>query len=203
MLGALAVLPACARGMTARPTIAPVAADPRTVPGVAITGLIVNGVTSHPLVGAIIELDGRPHAESGPDGRFRIDDVPIGLHLLSTRAPKFRKRVQPVSIVAPNPDPDIGARNDFIVLLFAPSAYFDGFPGIGNTATCRSPVDCPGPEVCMMNNFREMDAPTCTVPTPCRAESDCKLGQQCEPVSLASGEELRVCQGQPAPEVSP
>ena len=54
-----------------------------------------------------------------------------------------------------------------------------------------------------MTNFKEGDAPSCTVPVTCRSESDCKLGQQCEPVTLVSDAELRVCQGQPAPEGEP
>ena len=54
-----------------------------------------------------------------------------------------------------------------------------------------------------MNNFKEVDAPACIVPTVCKTEADCKLGQQCEPVTLLSKAELRVCQGQPAPEVEP
>jgi hypothetical protein len=187
----------------APPVVPPMATGSVSVSAVAITGLIVNGVNSRPLVGVIIDLDGRPRAESGPNGRFRIDDVPVGMHLLSTRAVKFRARIQPVSIIVPNDDPDIGPRNDFIVLLFAPSAYFDGFPRLGDTPPCRTHRDCPSQQVCMMNNFREMDASACTVPKPCATEADCKLGQQCEPVELPSGDEMRACHGQPAPEVGP
>jgi hypothetical protein len=170
---------------------------------VSVTGIIVNGVTSRPLVGAIIDIDGHMKVESGPDGRFRIDEVPVGPHLLATRAVRFRSRVQPVEIIVPDTDPEAGRRNDFIVLLFAPSEYFATFPALGNTPPCRSERDCPPSQICLMNNFREVDAPACTVPRRCSTEADCKLGQQCEPVTVASGDQMRVCHGQPAPEVDP
>jgi hypothetical protein len=172
-------------------------------PHVSITGLIVNGVTSRPLVGAIVDIDGHMQVESGPDGRFRIDDVVVGPHLLSTRATKFRARIQPVDIVVPDADAEAGRRNDFIVLLFAPSAYFEGFPALGSTPPCRSDGECGKGQICLMNNFREMDAPACAVPKSCASEADCKIGQQCEPIRVASGQEMRVCHGQPAPEVDP
>ncbi|MEP6654359.1 MAG: carboxypeptidase-like regulatory domain-containing protein [Myxococcales bacterium] len=168
---------------------------------VAITGLIVNGVTARPLPGAIIDLDDRPRlSETGPDGRFRLDDIPVGVHLLGARAQHFRSRLQPVNIVVPDGNAE-GARNDFIVLLFAPSGYFAGFPPLGSTPACRNEAECAPGRVCLMTNFKEGDAPVCSVPVHCRTESDCKLGQQCEPVTLMSGEEPHVCQGQPAPEV--
>lgn len=198
-LGLAPVLAACAGHAPAPPPVTPA---PPPVP-VAVTGLIVNGVTSRPLVGAIVDIDGHRQVESGPDGRFRIDEVPTGQHLLAARAPKFRARIQPVDIVVPDDDPEAGRRNDFIVLLFAPSPYFDVFPSLGNRAPCRSHQECAAGEICLMNNFKEMDAPACAVPKPCRSEADCKIGQQCEPVRVASGEELRVCHGQPAPEVEP
>ena len=199
-LGALQAT--CAVKTMARPPV--VAASVVPAPRLAITGVIVNGVTARPLVGAIIDLDGRPRAESGPDGRFRIDDVPVGLHLLATRAAKFRARVQPVTIALPDhQDAEDARSNDFIVLLFPPSAYFDDFPPLGNAPTCLVDKDCPPRQLCLMNNFKEIDAPACAVPKICKTEADCKLGQQCEPVTLASGQELRVCHGQPAPEVAP
>ena len=170
---------------------------------VTVTGIIVNGVTSRPLPGAIIDIDGHMKTESGIDGRFRIEEVPVGDHLLATRATKFRARIQPVEIVVPDADPEAGRRNDFIVLLFAPSDYFSTFPALGSTPPCRSERDCPAQQICLMNNFREVDAPACTVPRRCASEADCKIGQQCEPVRVASGEEMRVCHGQPAPEVDP
>jgi hypothetical protein len=183
---------------------------PKAAPGppapavrVAVTGIIVNGVTSRPLPGAIIDIDGHMKTESGANGRFQIDDVPVGDHLLATRATKFRARIQPVEIVVPDADPEAGRRNDFIVLLFAPSDYFSAFPALGNTPPCRSERDCPAQQICLMNNFREVDAPACAVPRRCASEADCKIGQQCEPVRVASGEEMRVCHGQPAPEVDP
>jgi hypothetical protein len=184
------------------PPVSP--ATPPPVPRVSVSGVIVNGVNARPLIGAIIELDGRPRAESGADGRFRFDDVPVGPHLLSTRVPKFRPRVQPVAIVMPDPlDTEGGRRNDFIVLLFAPSAYFDGFPPFGDAPPCLKDSDCPPRQLCLMNSFKEIDASSCAVPKICATEDDCKLGQQCEPVTLQSGEETRVCHGQPAPEVTP
>ena len=179
------------------------AGPPAPPPLVAVTGIIVNGVTSRPLPGAIIDIDGHMKTESGADGRFHIDDVPVGDHLLATRATKFRARIQPVEIVVPDSDPEAGRRNDFIVLLFAPSDYFSTFPALGDTPPCRSERDCPAAQICLMNNFREVDAPACTVPRRCASEADCKIGQQCEPVRVASGEEMRVCHGQPAPEVDP
>ena len=202
IVGTLPGLPACTAAHVAPPPVAPLSPPP--VPRVAITGVIVNGVNARPLVGAIIDLDGRPRAESGPDGRFKFDDVPVGMHLLATRMAKFRARVQPVAIVMPDPlDTEGARRNDFIVLLFAPSAYFDGFPALGDVPPCLTDGDCPRHQLCLMNNFREIDASACAVPKICVTENDCKLGQQCEPVTLASGEELRVCHGQPAPEVTP
>jgi hypothetical protein len=199
-VGALG-LPGCAH-QPAPPAVKP-AARPAPTKRVTITGLIVNGVTSRPLVGAIIELDGIPRAESHPDGRFQIEEVTVGTHLLASRAPRFRPRIQPVAIIDANPDPDSGPRNDFIVLLFAPSAYFDTFPAFGASRPCKTNTDCPNAQICMMNNFKETDAPACTIPTACATETDCKLGQQCEPITLESGEEVRVCHGQPAPEVDP
>lgn len=197
---AAALIPA---GCTARkPPVVP-ALPPPPPALVDVTGIIVNGVTSRPLPGAIIDIDGHMKTESGPDGRFRIEAVPVGPHLLATRATKFRSRVQPVEIIVPDTDPEAGRRNDFIVLLFAPSDYFSAFPALGDTPPCRSDRDCPQQQICLMNNFREVDAPACTVPRRCSTEGDCKLGQQCEPVRLASGEEMRVCHGQPAPEVDP
>ena len=203
-LGLMPAVPSCA-GLAARP--APTApAPPAAVARVSITGMIVNGVTSRPLKGAILDLDDHPgRSESGLDGRFRIDDVPIGPHLLTARAQRFRSRTQPVKIVAADPasDPESGPRNDFIVFLFAPSGYFDSFPRLGAAPPCRNEADCPANQICLMNNFREMDAPSCTLPAICKTEADCRLGQQCEPITLLSNEELRVCQGQPAPEVEP
>lgn len=200
---ALAIVAALApAGCAAKPPPVP-ALPPPPPPLVEVTGIIVNGVTSRPLPGAIIDIDGHMKTESGTDGRFRIEEVPVGPHLLATRAPKFRSRVQPVEIIVPDTDPDAGRRNDFIVLLFAPSDYFSAFPALGDTPPCRSDRDCPPQQICLMNNFREVDAPACTVPRRCGSEADCKVGQQCEPVRLASGEEMRVCHGQPAPEVDP
>jgi hypothetical protein len=191
-------LSACAATAGNRPAAGASATAPARV---AITGLIVNGVTARPLPGAIIDLDDRPRlSETGADGRFRLDEVPVGVHLLGARAQHFRSRLQPVTIVVPDPNTEGGARNDFIVLLFAPSGYFAGFPRLGSTPTCRTEVDCTPGQVCLMTNFKEGDAPVCSVPVYCRTEFDCKLGQQCEPVTLRSGEEPHVCQGQPAPE---
>ena len=191
-MGALTGLPACAGRSHARPAV-------------AISGLIYNGVTSHPLDGAIVELDGRPLTVSSSDGRFRIEGVPVGLHLLGTRTGQFRARVQPVIIQASDVDAarEGVRRNDFIVPLFPPSSYFDAFPPRGDLPVCRTDADCPRGQICLMNNFREIDAPACAVPRVCATEADCAPGQQCEPVTLASGEELRVCHGQPAPEASP
>ncbi len=203
-VGSLPVTPACASATPVAPPVPAAVAPPPA--RVSITGMIVNGVTSRPLVGAILDLDDRlRRSESGTDGRFRIDDVLTGNHLLTARAPRFRARTQPVTIVAPDPlaDGDSGPRNDFIVFLFAPSGYFDGFPRLGATPPCRTDADCPSGQICLMNNFKEVDAPACIVPTVCKTEADCKLGQQCEPVTLLSKAELRVCQGQPAPEVEP
>jgi hypothetical protein len=197
--GLLAAFAAC----TAHAPVPVPVAPPVPPPHVSITGLIVNGVTSRPLVGAIVDIDGHMQVESGPDGRFRIDDVAVGPHLLATRAHKFRSRIQPVDIIVPDADPEAGRRNDFIVLLFAPSPYFDGFPVLGSTPPCRSDGECAKGQICLMNNFREMDAPACAIPKACSSETDCKIGQQCEPIRLASGEEMRVCHGQPAPEVEP
>jgi len=197
--GFWAVLAACTGHAPAPVPVAPAAPPPH----VSITGLIVNGVTSRPLVGAIVDIDGHMRVESGPDGRFRIEDVPVGRHLLATRATKFRARIQPVDIIVPDEDPEAGRRNDFIVLLFAPSPYFEGFPVLGSTPPCRSDGECATGQICLMNNFREMDAPACAVPRACSSEADCKIGQQCEPIRVASGAEMRVCHGQPAPEVEP
>ncbi|MES1206916.1 MAG: carboxypeptidase-like regulatory domain-containing protein [Pseudomonadota bacterium] len=199
-----ALLPVMATCASPAPPPPVTAASPSgPVARITVTGFIVNGVTARPLVGAIVELDGRPRAESGPDGRFRIDDVLVGSHLLTARAARFRTRIQPIATVVPSAEQDSGPRNDFIVLLFAPSAYFDGFPPLGDKPPCQADADCPGVEICLMNNFREMDAPACASPKICGTEADCKLGQQCEPVRLKSGEDARVCQGQPAPEVDP
>jgi len=204
-LGALTAGPGCA-GPRVAPIAAGAAGKEMVQPRVAITGMIVNGVTARPLAGAIIDLDDRPgRAESGKDGRFRVDEVPVGMHLLTARSPHFRTRAQPVKIVAPEGDQDVdsGPRNDYIVLLFAPSAYFEAFPSLGAAPRCVTDADCGKQQICLMNNFREMDAPSCTLPKLCRTEADCKLGQQCEPIVLRSMEEVRVCQGQPAPEVEP
>ncbi len=206
MMGALGVLPAACAGKAATRTPATMNATTSAVPvpGVALTGVIVNGVNARPLAGAIIDLDGRSRGESGPGGRFKIEDAPLGTHLLATRVANFRPRVQPVSIVLPeHQDAEDARPNDFIVLLFPPSAYFDEFPSLGTAPTCRTDQDCPVRQLCLMNNFKEIDAPTCAVPRICKTETDCKLGQQCEPVALPSGKELRVCRGQPAPEVTP
>lgn len=204
MVGSLPGLPACTAAHVSRPPSPALAASPPQVPRVGISGVIVNGVNARPLVGAIIELDGQPRAESGADGRFKLDDVPVGQHLLATRAAKFRARVQPVTIVLPDPlDTEGGRRNDFIVLLFAPSAYFDGYPALGNVPPCLTDADCPPHQLCLMNSFKEIDTAACAVPKLCASESDCKLGQQCEPTTLPTGQEVRVCHGQLAPEVTP
>lgn len=197
---ALPLFAGCAGAATHAPPAPPPAAPPARV---SIGGLIVNGVTSRPLPGAIIDVDGHMKTESGPDGRFHIEEVPVGPHLLATRATRFRPRIQPVEIVIPDADPEAGRRNDFIVLLFAPSEYFSAFPALGATPPCRSDLDCPPKQICLMNNFKEVDAPACAVPRRCSTEADCKIGQQCEPFRGATGEEMRVCQGQPAPEVDP
>ena len=166
--------------------------------------MILNGITARPLPGAIIDLDDRSGlSETGADGRFHLEDVAIGVHLLGARALHFRSRVQAVNIRVADTDLEVGPHNDFIVLLFAPSGYFAGFPPLGATAPCRTEADCHVGQICLMTNFKEGDAPSCTHPVVCRSESDCKLGQQCEPVTLLSGVELRVCQGQPAPEGEP
>ena len=58
----------------------------------------------------------------------------MGVHLLGARALHFRSRVQAVNIRVPDPDSELGPHNDFIVLLFAPSGYFAGFPPLGAAA---------------------------------------------------------------------
>jgi hypothetical protein len=193
--GALGIVSACATAPAASPPV------PGPPPATEVTGMIVNAVTGRPLAGASIDVDGRASADSGDDGRFRLGEVPTGLHLMTIRRTGFRTRVQPAEIALPRADDDVGPSNDFIVLLFAPSAYFDSFPPRGATPPCRTEADCKAGELCLMASFKDADAPACTVPVTCGSERDCKIGQQCEPVTLRSGEKPRVCQGRPAPEV--
>jgi hypothetical protein len=199
---ALAATPGATSGCASRAPLERSGA-PRPVPTVEVTGLILNGVTARPLPGASVDLDGWARAQSGPDGRFRVEAVPVGGYLLTTTRPGFRNRVQPVHIADPQPGPDgePGPRNDFIVLLFAPSDYFNSFPTRGGAPACKTEADCASGQICLMINFREADASACTAPTRCESEHDCKIGQQCEPLTLQSGQVLRVCHGQPAPEV--
>jgi hypothetical protein len=195
---ALGAMPACAANTPLERS-----AEPRPVPTVEVTGLILNGVTARPLPGASVQLDGWARGESGPDGRFRIGAIPVGTYLLAASRSGFRNRVQPVHIVVPGPgsESDTGARNDFIVLLFTPSDYFNSFPTRGTAPACKTEADCASGQICLMINFREADASACTVPVRCQGEHDCKVGQQCEPVTLQTGAVMRVCHGQPAPEV--
>lgn len=52
----------------------------------AFSGVVRRRGTGKPLVGARVELDTGQRAETGPDGRFRIDDVEPGAHAVTLTA---------------------------------------------------------------------------------------------------------------------
>ncbi len=188
----------------------PVAAAP-TAPApdrrvfVPITGFVVNGVTSRPIAGATVRLEAVGQTTSDTDGRFQFPRVPTGVLLLHVSAPEFRDKLENervVHIVAPETSDPI-PQTPWGILMFKPSPYFDAFPPAGATKPCKTESDCGKGLLCLRSNFKEVDMPACTQPVPCATERDCKTGQQCETVDLLSGEQARICQGQPAPEAEP
>lgn len=189
-------------GCAHAPAPAPTPAVPPPPPPVSVSGLVVNGVTSKPLAGAHVVLEGIGEATSAEDGRFRIEKVPIGVAMLHVTVEGFRDNYQNVRVIPPEKidahEPTL--ENNWFVLMFQPSPYFDAFPPAAGARRCRTEAECDQGQVCFKTNFKEADMPACASPQPCKTERECKVGQRCEPVDLISGTQLRICQGQPAPE---
>jgi acetyl esterase/lipase len=76
-------------------------------PATGPVGTLVGQVQGEngPLAGAsvvIAERTGRPHAgESGPDGRYRIESIPVGQYVLSAVAPGYAEQVDQSSLGIP------------------------------------------------------------------------------------------------------
>ncbi len=73
----------------------PVAAGPRGV----LVGLVATSGSGAPIAAATVTLaEPRLTATTGPDGRFRLADVPTGQRMLSVAAAGFQQRTQPVTV---------------------------------------------------------------------------------------------------------
>jgi protocatechuate 3,4-dioxygenase beta subunit len=85
--------------------------------GVAVRGRIVNGM-GEPLRGRVVvqELEGQPapsagdrlQAEAGADGRFRLDRLPPGSHVLAAVAPGYVAQQVPVGLDTRDRETDVG-----------------------------------------------------------------------------------------------
>ncbi len=97
------------------------------VPKHTITGTVTNAVTGEPIRRALVQLFGQIQMSvlTGPDGRFRFDDVPEGQVVLNSQKPGFK------AANANKPQTVDSGSNDFALKL-DPDARMSGHVTDGN-----------------------------------------------------------------------
>src|SRR5437879_5044920 len=105
----LALTPACAHSPTANGARG---ASTAKGPRVAVTGLVLNGVDSHPVGNARVAVEGGPPVVTATDGSFRLEGARAGRALIHVGADGYRDHWESVELVDPaTADPDAGPAN--------------------------------------------------------------------------------------------
>src|SRR5258708_33542046 len=103
---------------------------PAQPPGRTVTGTVINAISSVPVRRALVQISGASPVAvlTGPDGRFRFDNIPEGQVMISVQKPGFfdARSIPGAMVGQADPMVTVGSgKNDFRGSLY-PAARITG-----------------------------------------------------------------------------